>query len=90
MGQTYHLANAGIASWFDVAQAVQDELARLGVKCATVKPISTSQWLSAAARPAYSALDCGKFTRDFGQSRPHWRVSLGPPRCAPRDLNARC
>ena len=77
-GQTYHVAGSGIASWFDVAVAVQDELARLGKKSATVAPITTADWPTPARRPAYSALDCSKFTRDFGVAMPDWRASLRP------------
>ena len=78
LGQTYHVAGTGIASWFDVAVAVQDELARLGRKSATVTPITTADWLTPARRPAYSALDCSKFARDFGVAMPDWRASLRP------------
>ena len=76
LGQTYHVAGSGIASWFDVAVAVQDELARLGRKSATVTPISTADWPTPARRPAFSALDCTKFARDFGIAMPDWRASL--------------
>jgi len=58
LGQTYHLAGSGIASWFDLAVAVQDELALLGKKCAMVTPIATADWPTSAARPSFSALDC--------------------------------
>ena len=78
MGQTYHLAGSGIASWFDLAVAVQDELTRLGLKSATVTPITTADWPTPAARPAYTALDCAKFTREFGHTMPDWWASLGP------------
>ena len=78
LGQTYHVAGTGIASWFDVAVAVQDELARLGTKSATVTSITTADWPTPARRPAYSALDCSKFTRDFGVAMPDWRASLPP------------
>ena len=78
LGQTYHVAGRGIASWFDVAVAVQAELARLGTKSATVLPITTADWPTPARRPAYSALDCSKFTRDFGVAMPDWRASLPP------------
>lgn len=77
-GQIYHVAGTGIANWFDVAVAVQDELARLGRKSATVTPISTADWPTPARRPAYSALDCSKFARDFGVAMPDWRASLPP------------
>lgn len=78
LGETYHLAGTGIASWYDLAVAVQDELARLGRKSATVKPITTADWPTPARRPAYSALDSAKFAREFGVSLPDWRASLGP------------
>ncbi len=78
LGQTYHLANSGTASWFDLAVAVQDELARLGAKSATVTPIATADWPTPAARPAHTVLDTSKFHRDFGHAMPAWRASLGP------------
>lgn len=74
MGQTYHLAATGIASWFDLAVAVQEEAAT----GATVVPIATADWPTPAARPAYSALDCSKFARDFHHVMPDWRGSLRP------------
>ncbi len=74
LGQTYHLAGSGVASWFDLAVAVQQE-AKTG---ATVTPIASADWPTPAARPAYSALDSGKFARDFGHLMPDWRQSLGP------------
>ena len=78
LGQTYHVAGSGIASWFDVAVAVQEELARLGCKSASIKPITTADWPTPARRPAYSALDCTKFARDFGFTMPDWRASRVP------------
>lgn len=74
LGQTCHVAGSGIASWFDLAAAVQQE-AGTGT---TVTPIATADWPTPAARPAYSALDSGKFARDFGHVMPDWRASLGP------------
>ena len=78
LGQTYHLAGTGVATWFDLALAVQTELAQLGASAATVVPITTADWPTPAIRPAYSALDSSKFTRDFGTIVPEWRASLGP------------
>ncbi len=74
LGETYHLAGSGIASWFDLAVAVQQE-AKTG---ATVTPITTADWPTPAARPAYSALDTARFARDFGHTMPDWRQSLAP------------
>ena len=78
MGQTYHLVGTGVASWFDLAVAVQDELGHLGAKSTIVSPITTADWPTPAERPAYSALDSSAFTRDFGLRLPDWRASLGP------------
>ena len=74
LGQTYHLAGTGIASWFYLACAVQSEAGT----AAQVNPITTADWPTAATRPAYSALDSTNFTRDFGHIMPDWRVSLAP------------
>ena len=74
LGQTYHLAGTGIASWYDLAVAVQAE-ANTGT---TITPIPTADWPTPAARPVYSALDSSKFARDFGHAMPDWRTSLGP------------
>ncbi len=73
-GQTYHIAGSGIASWYDLAVAVQQG-AGTGTK---VEPITTADWPTPATRPAYSALDSGKFARDFGHTIPDWRISLAP------------
>lgn len=74
LGQTYHLAGSGIASWFDLAVAVQEEAGTGTI----VAPIATTDWPTPAARPAFSALDSSKFARDFGHTMPDWRVSLAP------------
>lgn len=74
LGQTYHLAGTGIASWYDLAVAVQEEAGT----AAQVTPITTADWPTPAERPSYSALDSSKFARDFGSNMPDWRASLGP------------
>ena len=77
LGQTYHLAGSGEASWCDVARAVMAECKALGLPHAEVLPIATEGWPTRAKRPAYSVLDSSKFTRDFGFVMPDWRQSLG-------------
>lgn len=74
LGDTYHLAGSGIASWYDLALAVQEEAGN----AVTVAPVTTANWPTPAARPAYSVLDSSKFARDFGYMMPDWRVSLAP------------
>lgn len=74
LGQTYHLAGTGIASWYDLAATVQQEAGN----ATKVVPIATADWPTSATRPVYSALDSTKFARDFGHNMPDWRASLGP------------
>lgn len=52
----YHLVNSGVATWYDVAQAVVD---RLG-KTISVRPIPSSEYPLPARRPRYSVLRTAK------------------------------
>lgn len=74
---TYHIAAAGEASWFDLARAVMNRCREFGAPAATVEPVSSSEWPTAAARPANSVLDCTSFERDFGVALPEWESSVG-------------
>jgi dTDP-4-dehydrorhamnose reductase len=78
LGETYHLAGSGVASWYELAIAVQEECGRLGAKAAVVRPITSAEWPTTARRPLNSALDGGKFTRTFEWAMPDWRTSLRP------------
>lgn len=74
---TYHYCGAGVAAWFDFASAILDEAhRRSGARMATVSPVPTSAYPTAAARPRYSVLDCGKIERNFGISPSPWQKSL--------------
>ncbi len=76
---TYHFTNRGVASWYDLAVAIFDEAAALGLplKVRQVIPIPTSEYPLPAPRPAYSVLNNRKITPLLGQTAPHWRQSLG-------------
>lgn len=76
IGQVYHLAGAGSASWFDVAVATFEECAHIGHAAATVRPIATQDWPTRAQRPKNSTLDCTRFRDAFGYAAPDWRESL--------------
>ena len=39
-------------------------------------PITTPEFPTPAARPAYSVLDCGKLQREFGIELPGWQEAL--------------
>lgn len=82
---TYHYTNAptqgeettGI-SWFQFAQTIY-ELGRarglVNNECC-IKPLTTSDYPTAAQRPAYSVLDCDSITQAFSVSRPDWHNGL--------------
>jgi dTDP-4-dehydrorhamnose reductase len=77
-GGTFHHSDAGVASWYDFAVAIQEEALALGLldKAIPITPIPTSAYPTPAARPAFSLLDCSK-TRDLlGDGHTHWRTNL--------------
>ncbi|MDT9599693.1 dTDP-4-dehydrorhamnose reductase [Sphingosinicella rhizophila] len=75
LGETYHLAGSGHATWFDFAALIMRESARLGQGSAKVRRIRTSEWPTRARRPANSLLDCSKFESHFGFRMPAWEIS---------------
>ena len=67
----YHLSAAGSASWFEFACAI------IGNKPhPRVVPIATSDYPTAARRPAYSVLGTSKLEAVFGIRLGHWRELL--------------
>ena len=74
----WHLTDAGVASWYDFAQAIAEEAAAAGVLPPTsvVRPITTLDYPTAAVRPAYSVLDKSATFERLGRETPHWRVAL--------------
>ncbi|MBC6719276.1 dTDP-4-dehydrorhamnose reductase [Treponema sp. Marseille-Q4130] len=74
----YHFSNSGEATWFDFACAIYDfgkKYGRIGHECA-VRPCSSDEYKTKAARPAYSVLDCTKIETALGIKIPSWRASL--------------
>ena len=69
---TYHLCDAGQASWLDLARQVAEE-ARLDLELTAT---STLAWGAPARRPPYSVLDCAKGERILGYGMTPWRESL--------------
>ena len=82
---TLHLANEGVASFFDLASAAVDEGARRGL-CARVpiQAIPTAEMPRPAVRPAYGVLDLSR-ARSLGIRSPHWRDALASHLDAERD-----
>jgi dTDP-4-dehydrorhamnose reductase len=73
----HHWTDAGVASWYDFAVAIVEEAAQLGLLSgsATVTPIATKEYPSAARRPAYSVLDKRSLI-SLGFIPVHWRTRL--------------
>jgi hypothetical protein len=80
----YHLSAAGSASWFDFAQAIIGDVQR-----PRVVPIATSEYPTAARRPAYAVLATARFERTFGFALPHWRDTLARCRATEADAQGR-
>ena len=81
----YHLSSAGPVSWCDFARAIFSE-AKMADRV-TVEAIVTSEYRTAATRPAYSVLNARRFAATFGWEIPDWRSGL--QRClAARTLSA--
>jgi dTDP-4-dehydrorhamnose reductase len=74
----YHWTDAGTASWYDFAVAIQEEALalRLISRQARIVPIRTEEYPAVARRPAYSVLDKSDAARDFALVPEHWRVNL--------------
>lgn len=77
----YNYANEGVASWYDFATAILSG-AGMEDKAAMVKPCLTSEYVTAARRPAYSVLDKSKIKATYGLQISHWQQALG--RCLKR------
>lgn len=75
----YHWTDAGVASWYDFAVAIQEIAIEKGLltQAIPIKPIRTIDYPTPAARPSYSVLDKTTTITTFS-SLPllHWRTQL--------------
>lgn len=74
----FHCSDAGVASWYDFAQAIAEDAFSLGMLGAQVRvvPIATSDYPTPARRPAFSVLDKSGTWTLLGAPAPHWRVAM--------------
>lgn len=68
----YHFSNEGVCSWYDFAKAI---IELQGIE-ATIEPITTKDFPTAAPRPHYSVLDKSLLKLTLGITIPYWRDSL--------------
>nr|WP_321399007.1 dTDP-4-dehydrorhamnose reductase [uncultured Desulfobacter sp.] len=74
----HHWTDAGVASWYDFAVAIQEiglELKLLD-KQIPISPIPCSQYPTPAKRPAFSVLDKSSIWQSLEMKPIHWRVQL--------------
>ncbi|MEO8587431.1 MAG: dTDP-4-dehydrorhamnose reductase [Acidobacteriota bacterium] len=69
-----HFANAGDATWFELAS---ETLAREGRSDVVVRPVPTSEFPRPARRPPRSVLDTSLYERLTGVAPRSWREALG-------------
>jgi dTDP-4-dehydrorhamnose reductase len=74
----YHWTDAGVASWYDFAVAIQEEGLACGLLAREIpiQPINTVDYPTPARRPSYSVLDKTETWAALGMTPPHWRVAL--------------
>lgn len=73
-----HFTDAGAASWYDFAVAIQEEALRIGLSRRKIPiiPVSTAEYPTPATRPSYSVLDKSACWALIGGPARHWRVEL--------------
>lgn len=73
-----HWTDAGVASWYDFAIAIQEEALLLGLleKPVKIRPTMTWQYPLPAKRPGFSLLDKTDTWSKLNRYSNHWRVSL--------------
>lgn len=75
----WHLTAAGQTSWHGFAEAIFAGAVARGLlpRAPIVEPITTADYPTPAARPAYSVLDTQRLREAFGISLPAWQDGLG-------------
>jgi dTDP-4-dehydrorhamnose reductase len=78
IGGIQHWTDAGVASWYDFAVAIQEESRAAGMlgTAAKIIPLRTEDYPTPARRPSYSVLDKTATWKELGLLAPHWRVNL--------------
>jgi dTDP-4-dehydrorhamnose reductase len=73
-----HWTDAGVASWYDFAVAIQEEGLAHGLlaRLVPVRPLNSGQYPTRARRPSYSVLEKRESWDALGLHPPHWRVNL--------------
>ena len=78
LGGIVHWTDAGVASWYDFAVAIQEEAMASGLlsRAAAILPVRTVDFPRPARRPSYSVLDKTTGWDALGGPAAHWRLNL--------------
>jgi dTDP-4-dehydrorhamnose reductase len=73
-----HWTDAGVASWYDFAVAIQEEALAAGLltRAVPIRPLRTVDFPRPARRPPWSVLDKTTGWRALGGPAAHWRANL--------------
>lgn len=73
-----HWTDAGVASWYDFAVAIQDEAIRQGLleRAIPINPIPTTAYPTPARRPSFSVLDKADTIAALDCHPQHWQREL--------------
>jgi len=84
----HHYTDAGVASWYDFAVAIEEESRAAGLRDRPVRvvPVKTADYPVPAPRPVYSVLDKSATWALLGGPAPHWRTNLRENMRELRDL----
>jgi dTDP-4-dehydrorhamnose reductase len=73
----YHLSASGQTSWYGFAKSIfAHDAKRSQLKLKILTAIASSEYPTAATRPAYSLLNSQKLSHTFGITLPHWQKTL--------------
>jgi len=73
-----HFTDAGVASWYDFAVAIQEEALAMGLiqRQIPIVPIPTQGYPTPAKRPPFSVLDKSETWEILAKPAAHWRAEL--------------
>lgn len=72
----FHMSGGGETTWACFAEEIFRQSAARGGPSAVVRPITTADYPTPAARPANSRLDCAKLMAAHAVALPDWRAAL--------------
>ncbi|WP_264874458.1 dTDP-4-dehydrorhamnose reductase [Vibrio agarivorans] len=76
--EVLHWTDAGVASWYDFAVAIQELALEKGMlnKAIPIRPIPASAYPTPAKRPSFSVIDKNTAEQASGTETTHWRKQL--------------